>query len=84
MTPKKSDSTSLSRDTNSQDEFNYHATKPDGLSMSPFERRKARNTMTTRKGQSNKGLLESIFEKSVQNALALQQPLYPPDINQVR
>ena len=82
LTPKKSDSTSPPRDTDGQDEFDYHVIKPDGLSMSPLEKREARNTMT-RKGQSKKGLLESIFEKSVQDPLALEQSFHPPDINQV-
>ena len=82
LTPKKSDSTSPPRDTDGQDEFDYHVIRPDGLSMSPLEKREARNTMT-RKGQNKKGLLESIFEKSVQDPLALEQSFHPPDINQV-
>ena len=38
----------------------------------------------SKKRQIKKGLLESIFEKSVQGPLALeQQSFHPPDINQV-
>lgn len=50
--------------------------------MSPPEKREAQNTLP-RKGQNTKGLLESIFEKSVQDPLALEQSFHPPDINQV-
>ena len=82
MSPKKSDSTSPLKGTDNQDEFDYHVIKPDGLSMSPIERREAQNTRT-RKGQNKKGLLESIFEKSIQDPLALEQSFHPPDINQV-
>ena len=64
------------------DEVDYHVIKPDGLSMSPLEKREAQNIMS-KKGQIKKGLLESIFEKSVQDPLALEQSFHPPDINQV-
>ena len=47
--------------------------------MCPIERKEVQITMT-RKGQNKKGLLEIIFEKSVQDPLALEQ-LFPPDIN---
>ena len=47
--------------------------------MCPIERREVQITMT-RKGQNKRGLLEIIFEMSVQDPLALEQ-LFPPDIN---
>ena len=76
---KKCDSTTPPRDTDSQDEFNYQVINPGELSMCPIERREVQFTMT-RKGQNKKGLLEIIFEMSVQDPLALEQ-LFPPDIN---
>ena len=64
------------------DEVDYHGIKPDSFSMRPLENGKAQNIMS-KKGQIKKGLLESIFEKSVQDPLALEQSFHPPDINQV-
>ena len=85
MLPKKSDSSSPLKGTDNQDEFDYHVIKPDGLFMSPIERRDSREAQNTRtrKGQNKKRLLESIFEKSMQDPLALEQSFHPPDINQV-
>ena len=82
LTPQKSDSSIATRDTNDQDNVDYHVIKPDGLSMSPTVKREAQNTRN-KKGQSEKSLLESIFEKSAQDPLALEQSFHPPDVNQV-
>ena len=82
VTPQKSDPSTSSRDTDNEDDVDYHVIKPDGLTMSPTVIREAQNTVN-KKGQSEKGLLESIFEKSVQDPLALEQSFHPPDINQV-
>ena len=79
LTPKKCDSTTPPRDTDSHDEFDYQVINPGELCMCPIERREVWITIT-RKGQNKKGLLEIIFEKSVQDPLALEQ-LFPPDIN---
>jgi len=82
ITPQKPDSSLPTKDTNEQNEVDYHVIKPDGLSMSPPVRREAQNTVP-KSEQRKKGLLESIFEKSVQDPLALEQSFHPPDINQV-
>ena len=79
---RQDSASSPTKDPNSMDEVDYHVIKPDGLSMSPLEKREAQNIMR-KKGQIKKGLLESIFEKSVQDPLALEQSFHPPDINQV-
>ena len=50
--------------------------------MSPPVKREAQNTKPKNR-QNTKGLVESIFEKSVQDPLALEQSFHPPDINQV-
>ena len=50
--------------------------------MSPTVKREVQNTIN-KKEQQKKGLLESIFEKSVQDPLALEQSFHPPDIIQV-
>lgn len=64
------------------DVVDYHVIKPDGLSVGSTGRREAQNTVPKRE-QVKKGMLESIFEKSVQDPLALEQSFNPPDINQV-
>ena len=82
LTPEKSDSSTSTRDSNDQDDVDYHVIKPDGLSVSPTVKREAQNTRN-KKAQSEKSLLQSIFEKSAQDPLALEQSFHPPDINQV-
>ena len=82
LAPQKSDPSTATRDTNDQDDVDYHIIKPDGLSMSLTVKREAQNTRNKR-GQSEKSLLESIFEKSEQDPLALEQSFHPPDVNQV-
>ena len=82
ITPQKSESFAPTRNTDNEDDVDYHVIKPDGLTMSPTGKREAQNTIN-KKGQPKKGLLESIFEKSVQDPLALEQSFHPPDIIQV-
>ena len=83
ITPQKSESlVPTTRDADNEDDIDYHVIKPDGLTMSPTVKREAQNTIN-KKEQQKKGLLESIFEKSVQDPLALEQSFHPPDIIQV-